>query len=522
MSYRIPLNRPAAPAIAPLARFRDFLARFEPVSPACYVLLAVAMCAALNLYPLRQASETGGYLCYQNAFDESTYLQYDFSRSHQSLQRIGQYLVTSLHEAGLSSGWINLTFDVVAFVLFVVLVRGTLRRLGFDAGSANIGSLAAVLLPALFLGANPAVHRLFQYILKSGDIYWITCPEAWYLPLQRSPEPQVSLLLATFAIYLSVRRRSFVPCYLFLPFLYPFVAIPFAFCLFALHLHCRFKAVRPWVAALLSYLLIAGLLFLLMTFVITGPRRDFFTHSHEPLLSFCGVVTIVLYATLRKLLREDLRPLGLVLAIAPWVNVNQQLLSGYFTLPNAYEQTFGGIAAALIIILAALPYLGRRALQWATLVGLTLLTYDYACTNYDIQAAMLKGIPLTPELITTLKDDSPNVAISDPTLASFASMLFPKQPLTSLAHQQTFKGMADKAFDHYVWVKSELRKRPDVSRHFEAVFKQLDASFRYEGDDFILLHVGRRRNFIQRHDPEQPARDLGFAPLKIMVIERPK
>src|SRR5688500_1291763 len=209
---------------------------------AATILLALLI---LNAYPLYQLSTTGGPLFFTNAFDEAVYLQYDYSRAVQQLSRAGQYPVTWAHELGLSGGWINFILDLTMPLLFLWLLRGIALQLGMEPRRATLVAVAGTVLPALAGGANPVVSRLFVWNLQGPLLGWLTIPEAHFLPLFRSPEPQFSFVVGAAAVLLALRLRSFWPAYVAAPFLYSFVVVPYVFVVLALLLH-RLAWFRAW------------------------------------------------------------------------------------------------------------------------------------------------------------------------------------------------------------------------------------------------------------------------------------
>lgn len=210
--------------------------------PLFYLMIfaLIAMTAALPVY---QALQTGGYVFYMTAYDETTYLQYDFSKAVQGPARPGQYLVTLGHELGLSGGWLNALFDAATLLAFPLLGRAILLRLGLETRTAQMGALLLMVLPMLVGTPNPLIARLHDWHDRAGWIYWLNMPEMFASALIRSPEPQFSLLLLAAGVWVAVRFRSYWPVYLTIPFLYPFVALPAAFATLACHLHADRKSV---------------------------------------------------------------------------------------------------------------------------------------------------------------------------------------------------------------------------------------------------------------------------------------
>src|SRR4051794_1541869 len=129
--------------------------------PAWLIAPALAGAAVwMAWFPIHQLRTTG-YLCYQNAYDEMSYLQYEFSWALLGWTRAGQFLVHLGHHCGLSGAWINLALDTACLLLFPLLVRAIFRRLGYSATQAGLTALACTFLPIVFAGGcNPWLQHL--------------------------------------------------------------------------------------------------------------------------------------------------------------------------------------------------------------------------------------------------------------------------------------------------------------------------------------------------------------------------
>jgi len=307
-----------------------------------------------------------------------------------------------------------------------------------------------------------------------------------------------------------------------MPLLYSFVAVPFAFCVVALHLQSRFALLRnrTWLAALLAFAVGSGFLFVFLTWRIRGRQQDLFCFTHYPIFPVIGGLGLLLYFCLRKLIPEPFRPVALLAALASWAAANHQVLTGFFTVPHNYDQNCGVVGAALILVLALLPLLRYRLVEWVAFLAIGALAVDHARESYRIQKNMLAGVTFSQELLSDLKTNSPNCAVNNLNLATIGAMLFPKQPPTLLGHQNTTFLFTSHAFDHYQWAKAEINKQPDLAKEFAPLFEQLDHYYRYENDDFILVHSGRKTRFPQRHDPDSPPKELRYPPLQIRVLKQ--
>ena len=135
-----------------------------------FAIIVVLIMGVSCGYPAYQLSQTDGLLFYTNAHDETSYLQYDFSKASQGPTRGSQYLVTALHKIGLSGGWINLLFDLLAIPVFLFFTAKSLCLLGFNEKKANLCAFSMVFLPLLFGGLNPWIYQLFSRNCQNGMI----------------------------------------------------------------------------------------------------------------------------------------------------------------------------------------------------------------------------------------------------------------------------------------------------------------------------------------------------------------
>lgn len=456
-----------------------------------------------NAYPVYQLVTAHGHLFYRNAFDETTYLQYNQT---QSAWRATQYLVTMAHRIGLSGGWINLVLDVLSFVAFIVTVKAILSRVGFEDQKARLCSFIVTLLPLLFLTSNSVIRHLWDWSFTKGLIRWIIVPAADFLPLVRSPEPQVSLVLICFSLFLSLKYKSFLLAYVAMPFLYPFVSVPAAFTLLGFHIRTRIPALRRCSAVppLLSFVIISSGLGIYYRSLTTGSAKEFLMQTHAPLLSTLGLLSLLAYLGVHKKIEEPGRYFALLISLAPTAVANHQLLSGYIAEPIQFEEYFGVYCIPVILVLALKhEKLPARA---AALLGALMLILS-ASNTFDSNNSVNRGLVLSDEMLSVLKRDSGHVAFSDAELASRAGMLFPRQPATLFAYAKTYASPRTlENFAEYSCAKRALLRKPETARAFRGIFDVLDAAYRYESRDFILLHLGLKQSFELVHDPDHVPR----------------
>jgi hypothetical protein len=463
-----------------------------------YLLIAalVAMTVALPIY---LALQTGGFVVYMNGYDESSYLQYDFSKFVQSPTRPGQYLVTLGHELGLSGGWINAVLDALVLVAFPLLGRAIFRHLGWAPRAANMGALLLMVLPMVAGTANPLIARLHDWNDRSGLVYWLNMPEMFASALVRSPEPQFSLVLLAVGVLVAVRLRSPWPVYLALPFLYPFVALPAAFVTLACHLRARwpFPRAATWGPLAAAFVALSIAAWAYYNVLVSENIRRIMIDSHLPLISFTAGLALLAYGTLRRWIPEQLRFAALAIALAPLAGANQQLISGHIPQPNNFEHYFGTFAASAVVLLA-IAHRPRIAAVALSIGGLLFAQTAYVA--FKTGMGQQRAFPLTPELVRLLKDDPGHVVVDDGMLASMLSMVHPRQASTALGFEKTYAGVAARHLETYLCIKRQVLADHPGNERLRAQFRWIDDGFEYGSQNVLVSHIGRKTTFTKLVD----------------------
>jgi hypothetical protein len=481
------------------------------------LLFGVGLTAILlsqNAYPLVQWA-TYGKLFYANADDEPAYLQYDFAKASRAVSRSSEYLVIACHELGLSAGVQNLLFDVVCTLGIAFFVRRTFLAFGFDAVTASRNALLLLVLPLMFGGANPLIQKLYWWNLDSKLITWLSVPQGPYTPLARSPEPQFSLLLLSSASWFAVRRRAYWPIYVCAPFLYAFVVIPVLFT--TLTLHGRDFAQRcgwnPRWAPVFAFLFVGGFLGLYHALLVPAATLDFLIPTHSPMLSFSGVLALAIAAVGNRVCRPELRPLLWTVAFAPFVALNQQVISGWLAVPHNHEQYLGVLCTSL----ACLLVLRGRIANVAAIVVAAALFAHHSYHAVTIGNWVTSRLDWNEELFTALREHSADVAINDINLAMNASMIYPRQPSTAFGFERSYAVVATEAnLRRYVAARDEILRDTMLAPQFRELLTLLDEAYSLQGRNFAALHVHRRPPVAPRYDLRDYAG--GDSPPKLYVF----
>jgi hypothetical protein len=481
-----------------------------PRSSAGWELLWIGLVAFLmavpNLFAFQQYRATGGYLFYSGAFDEPTYLSYEGALATRSFTHLGEHLVVLLHNLGLSGGYINLLFDLTLPLLTMVMLRAIATAIGWSRAEAITYPVIVVAAPVLLGYSNPYYGRAYDALYHSSGLKWITLPQAYYPPFFRSPEPQLSLFVAATAIYAALRSRSYLPLFIVAPVLYPFVGIPFCFVVLGLWLTAGGRrwpiAIGREIAAIIAFAAVAaavGVFFL--AFIRRTALADYLPPSRLPLISGTGLAAIGLYLIVRRRLSAELRDAAFFLALAPLVAVNTQVIAGVFEAPHNFEQNFGVVALGVLLVLSLRTIRAGPWLASATAALACVLLAVYSTQIFRVNGAVAQQIAPPPALVEALNQNPESVVIGDPDLADIFSLIAPRTRFSALARSQILRSEhSAEHFARYLCTR-ELIRQQNLPEVLPAAFALLDAGYRYQGQDFPLLHLRRREQFRQVFDP---------------------
>jgi hypothetical protein len=465
-----------------------------------------------------------------NAFDEPTYLSYDGASTLASPTRWSEYLVLLLHGAGLSGGYINLLFDLVLPIATIVFLRRIFALLQFSPFQSIVFSFVVVASPVLFGYANPYYARLYNQNYYSTGLSWLTLPQAYYPPFFRTPEPQVSLLIAAMATEVALRWRSLVPVLLVAPVLYPFFSVPFAFvalCLLcdrALHSVVQAPGWRACLAIVASFVAIACAKWAFFVFILRGVGfAEFLPQDRWPLISGTGVLALLIYAAIRSRLNPAHRRAALFLAVAPVAAVNTQVISGFFEVPGNFEQNFGVLAVGVLFALALSTIRGSKALVGAAAVSCALLGV-YSSYVFVVNSSIWQRVPPSEPLLDGLRRAPESVLISERFLADLYTLIAPGVHYSALAPAQALRSArrapgvltTEERFQIYLCTKQMVSTSEWSDTIPASTFSALDRDYRYLRADFPLLHLNRRTTFRQHFDPAAAPGDC--APREFLVF----
>ena len=270
-------------------------------------------------------------------------------------------------------------------------------------------------------------------------------------------------------------------------------------------------------APVASFFIVSFLLWANFSYALSPEIKEMFVQTRLPILSLTSCASLLLVWIFWRKIEARFRYPSFLTALSPMVVANQQVLTGWFFHPTNYEQYFGVLAVTCVLVLA----IGRsRQMQVGALIIVFLFIVDLGRVIFKSNLAINNKIQWTPELADELKSNSAHVVVNDVELSSRLSMVFAKQPITFFAYSQIFPKMAPAHFKEYVCSKQEILGKPAMAPKFEEVYAQLDHAYKYTGNDFFLIHVGRKNQFAAKYDPDLKPENCLPLSLKYFLIKQ--
>lgn len=417
------------------------------------IALAFAIFLAYLLPEWLAFAKSGAYVLV-NAWDEETYLTWQgILGSRNSPGYFVLYLNWLLHLAGLSGAVQNLLYDTCLPPLTVFFTYRSLRTL--DIGPARAFAYATLICfsSTLFNYANPLV----SFLLGSYDATGVFMA-GWerYPSILRTPNPQVSYLLISAAVYGFLKFRKPWLLALPLPLLYYFVAVPYVFALTTALAYQQMRtrwlrqpAIAVAAATVFTFLLIgSGMVILSWATGLYQPDHPYRANSYLlvntrhvqlplVLLLMAGAYLLALRFKLYHEKSRWLAPLA-VLAGTALGSINLHIIMGFMLSQKGYYD-YGlsiifGLALAIMIDMLRNPVARDRVLAFAlaTVLVPTLLSQVYWYT----QAVRLSR-QLTP-IIGQVRRDPLHAIIPDLRLSSRVAYSSPMLLAPPFSYQYYF------------------------------------------------------------------------------------
>ena len=229
-------------------------------------------------------------------------------------------------------------------------------------------------------------------------------PEAFYPPFFRTPEPQFSFTLLALAAYIAIKKNTFVPMYLIMPFLYPFVRVPLMFIVLTMHLigyanKPKFFKTKLGMAGsgVLVYVALSIIIIIYQKVFLSGSVvENYLLQSRLPIFSMTGLVCLLSLPVVYKVTHERFHLFLTLVAVAPLIAVNTQVISGIIAQPKNYEQYFG---TSCIALMAAFCMISIKSNLWLKILSGALaiaLILIYVKFIYSYNSSPYFSTTITP------------------------------------------------------------------------------------------------------------------------------
>jgi hypothetical protein len=470
--------------------------RYRPhdLSAKGFAIYVALVLVGLIAFPCYQFFKTGGYLFWSNGMDEAVHLSFSYATyviDNSGRERYSSYLVTFLHELGLSGGYINVVFDITCSLLTLIFIKRIFLTFGYSKPQARSGALLCFLLPLLFTRFNPIVSLFTTLHFDPEIMRWIVMPWNPETPFIRTPEPQVSWVILSGITSVCAGTRALPWALLAVsPLVYPFVRLPVIFVALALLGNTRNLAPRELALRLVgSFLAISLAMVVFLSLGTDVSLTRFFVFSHLPLIPFSGVVGLILYLIIHEHVPATTRAVLAALVTSTWAVANTQLISGYLVTPVNFENYWGVAVLGLVMAVGIL----HRSDDHRGWVGLAMFLCAAFCTGaFAFNDAVFKRLDRPREALPLLAEASPRVACNDLYLTTYLDLVHPRQQPTAFSWSRTLNLSSEENYTTYLCDKRRLLSEfPSIGPLFAPLFERLDEGFLSRGGD-MFMSLGRQ------------------------------
>jgi len=185
------------------------------------------------------------------------------------------------------------------------------------------------------------------------------------------------------------------------------------------------------------------------------------------------------------------------------VAANQQLLSGWISVPSNMEQYASVFCASFLLAIFVTTTLNNIAKPFC--LGLCALLLVTLLSSSKESFSLWNKFPLTEQLKNTLKQDAHSVAFSDIKAGLIYNLVYPKQHPTFFSYSQAYWGMAKDYVPKYLCAKKQIENDSALKETMQNVLDRIDVALRYETEDYYL-------NTLFRTQKNEPHFDLNSRP----------
>ena len=340
--------------------------------------------------------KSGGIFFYVNAWDEETYLSYQGAIGNRNYPGYyGLYLISFLHECGVSGAIQNLLFDLVFIPLTIFFTTSSLHSIIKNRRLAFFYAVIILFSSVLFNYCNPLIEFLY------GDRHLTTFISGWesYPSFIRTPNPLFSYFILSLAIYLfSITRKKWVLLLPFL-FLYYFVFQPYLYCLSVISLAYFFKNKNSYFAILLfnvaSFFLISGFAYFayakllstdtthLLNYLVGTQHIQIGRSIYFPIYTLCSITLFIFAIPLGLLKNKQRTQIFISLILCTFFISNIQLVTGFSIEIKNFQDYGNSLIMGVILVLflesikCGFNNLNERSVKSdaGTLILLTFIAY---------------------------------------------------------------------------------------------------------------------------------------------------
>jgi hypothetical protein len=483
------------------------------------VILASIISIILTSFPVYQLFVLDGLVFYTNALDEGGYLQYDFSKiAYVATARFSQLLVTYLHELGFSGGRINFLFDLLTPFVIILISHSILIKLNFKSYQSVIGSLLLATFPLLINCFNPLVGDLFNTLVETKWLEWVTMPQADFSPLQRTPEPQFSILLIVATIYFFVILNRPVCLFLCIPFIYSFLAIPWAYISlsFLLRNILARHVKNDYLILFLSFLTFSIFLNIYFNYFVDYRTQGLLLKSSLPLISYSGFICLVIYKLSGSEINDTSKFLQHILVTAPWASTNHQIISGWIAVPSNIEQYFG-VYCVLVTLFLALnkKVFWLKSIFILSFVAFLLSNIKYFIHNYSLSSHVNEN----KKVIEWLYQDAGSLATNNLHMSVLLNLVYPMQQPTFFSYSKVYLGQVESYLNDYICAKNEIEQDLNLNSSYQHLFYMLDHALQDETEDYYLNTLFRKTCDVHKYNVYSLPNNCDELKLKHFIVQ---
>ncbi len=387
------------------------------------------------------------YFSYYNGSDEQLYLTYQggLSLLDSRTRWLSSHLVVFCNKIGLSGAQLNLFMDIFSPLALFAMTLLLLRK-NFLISNYYFAAFLIVFGGVLFNQANPLLEGLLPDFRYSQTV-WVSAFEGFATYI-RSPEPQLSLLLALLVWMVFERTRIMVLPIIFAPVLYDNVALPYGYLLavFIFHNFALRKKTFKLDCAVNIFVFIALSLGILLLdqmgfFAAYSNLPHHYRHTHSVTLSIpliFGFITIAFMGCNSFFLAKSWTSWDRFVLSVVFLQLfitNHTLISGVSLFPQGLQSVAGTIGASIISVYF-FNKIPLRLLWFKYLLSIVVGVMVVWSIN-NSQGLQLAAMRYRIQLFQDISAD--------------ALYEYRKNPYSYIGPTQTFKGYIALAFPMQVW-----------------------------------------------------------------------